>query len=464
MEAEGKLRKIAPKIYTPNLDEDPEDIIKRNIFSIIGHLYPGALLSHRSAFEFKPTVTGNLFLTYTYNRKAKLPGVIINVNKGDLNIIGDNLFTDGLYVSQKERAMLENFQQSRKPGPDSKTLSIPQLEEKLEQIILVQGEEGLNSFRDRAKQIADELDMNTEFERMNKLVSAMLTTKPAKLLSSPIAKARAFGNPYDAARMILFEKLFHALQRPFPIIKEPYKNLSAYRNFSFFEAYFSNYIEGTKFGISDAKQIIDTGKPMVARYEDSHDILGTYQLVSNRPEMTKTPGSPQELFDILRYRHKVLMKARLSAKPGDFKEQNNMAGSTSFVDHTLVRGTLTKGFDFYRALEDPFSKAAYMMFLISEVHPFIDGNGRIARVMMNAELSSTSQSKIIIPTVFRIDYIGALRQLTRNSNPEVYIRMLQRAHLFSGTINGEEIDEMHQILEKSNAFNEDEGTILKIVG
>jgi len=27
-----------------------------------------------------------------------------------------------------------------------------------------------------------------------------------------------------------------------------------------------------------------------------------------------------------------------------------------------------------------------MMFLVSEVHPFLDGNGRIARVMMNAEL------------------------------------------------------------------------------
>ena len=27
-----------------------------------------------------------------------------------------------------------------------------------------------------------------------------------------------------------------------------------------------------------------------------------------------------------------------------------------------------------------------MMFLVSEVHPFVDGNGRIARIMMNAEL------------------------------------------------------------------------------
>lgn len=462
-EAQGKLRKIAPRIYTPNMDEEPEAIIKRNIFTIIGHLYAGALLSHRSAFEFKPTVTGNLFLTYTYSRKVKLPGITLNINKGTQNIDGDHLFTNGLYVSQKERAMLENFQQSRKPGPNSKTLSIPELEDKLEQIILVKGEDGLNQFRDKAKAIADEVGMEQEFERLNKLISAILTTKPAKLLSSPVAMARAFGNPYDPARIALFEKLFITLQQPFPIIEAPYKSLKAYRNFSFFDAYFSNYIEGTKFKIDDAKQIIETGQPMAARDEDSHDILGTYQLLSNPAEMAKTPATAEELLAILRYRHKVLMKARLSVKPGEFKEQNNIAGTTSFVDHNLVRGTLIKGFDFYRALADPFAKAAYMMFMVSEVHPFNDGNGRIARVMMNAELHRAGQSNIIIPTVFRIDYIGALRQLTRHSNPDVYIKMLQRAHLFSGTVKGENINEMQYILEKSNAFKEDEGDILKII-
>lgn len=462
-ETEGRLRKIAPRIYTPNMVEAPEAIIRRNIFTIIGYLYDGAVLSHRSAFEFKPTTTGNLFLTYTYNRKVEFPGITLNIYKGELNIDGDNLFVNGLYVSQRERAMLENFQHSRKPGPDSKTLSIPELEEKLEQIILAKGEEGINQFRDKAKTIADKLGMEQEFERLNKLISAMLTTKPAKLLSSAVAMARAFGSPYDPARISLFETLFIALQQPFPSIEEPYKGLKAYRNFSFFEAYFSNYIEGTKFEINDAKQIIETGQPMAARDEDSHDILGTYQLVSNPAEMVKIPATTEELLTILRYRHKVLMRARHSARPGEFKEQNNIAGATSFVDHTLVRGTLIKGFDFYRALEDPFAKAAYMMFLVSEVHPFNDGNGRIARVMMNAELNKAGQTKIIIPTVFRIDYIGALRQLTRNSNPEIYIRMLQRAHLFSGTIKGEDMDQMQYILEKSNAFKEDEGDILKII-
>lgn len=38
---------------------------------------------------------------------------------------------------------------------------------------------------------------------------------------------------------------------------------------------------------------------------------------------------------------------------------------THFVDHSLVKGTLKRGFDYYRALTHPFSKAVYMMFVVS---------------------------------------------------------------------------------------------------
>jgi Fic family protein len=49
-------------------------------------------------------------------------------------------------------------------------------------------------------------------------------------------------------------------------------------------------------------------------------------------------------------------------------------------------GTLKKGFDWYSMLQDPFARAIYMMFLVSEVHPFLDGNGRVARVMQNFQI------------------------------------------------------------------------------
>lgn len=462
LEKKGKLRKLAPRIYTPNLEESPKDLIRRNIFKIIGRLYPNILLSHRSAFEYKPTATGNLFLTSTYLRKVNLPGIILNIMPGPGAVTKDNLFTEGLYVSHEARKFLENLQESRRPRSASKTLTLPELEEKLEQVVRVKGEEGLNVLRDQARETAAQLGMEKEFERLNKLISALLTTKPSNILSSPLAIARAFGHPYDPVRISLFETFFTDLQqRQFPAVPEPNTTVKAFRNFAFFEAYFSNFIEGTKFKIEEAKQIIETGKPMAARDEDSHDILGTYQIVSNRAEMRQTPENPDDLLAMLQYRHKILLSARPHKNPGEFKTQNNQAGDTIFVDYRLVRGTLITGFDFYRALTDPFAKAAYMMFMISEVHPFTDGNGRIARIMMNANLVKAGQTRIIIPTVYREDYLGALRQLTRRQLPDTYIRMLQHAQQFSATIIGEDMEQMQAILEKSNAFKEGEEHILQ---
>src|SRR6476620_2578334 len=107
--------------------------------------------------------------------------------------------------------------------------------------------------------------------------------------------------------------------------------------------------------------------------------------------MSVVPATSNDLVNILQERHAILLSARSDKKPGEFKDINNRAGNTEFVDWQLVKGTLKKGFEWYSMLQHPFAKAAYMMFLISEVHPFLDGNGRIARVMMNAELTSRGQ-------------------------------------------------------------------------
>ena len=460
----GQIKKIAPRIYTSNFEDSDEVIIKRNIFTILGKLYPGAVLSHRSALEFKPTSASQIFVTYTYTKKIELPGITIRFMEGMPALEEDHPFSGALFVSQQERAFLENLQSSRQIGPTSKTITLPEIESKLEQIVQVKGEEGLNQFRDTAREIAQQLGMQSEFEKLNKLISALLSTKPSKILTSPLAVARALGNPYDQHRLELFEKLFVELQQQhYKERQDVNKETNAFRNFAFFEAYFSNYIEGTIFEIEEAKSIIQTETPIPNRDEDSHDILGTYKLVSNQKEMSTTPSNPDELLNLLQYRHQILLASRTSKKPGQFKDKNNRAGETHFVDYTLVRGTLIKGFDYYQALQDPFAKAAYIMFMISEIHPFLDGNGRIARVMMNAELVKANQTRIIIPTVYRDDYLGALRRLTRNDDPAVYIKMLQRAQKFSATVLADDMEALENQLTQSNAFKEHDEAKLKIL-
>jgi len=109
LEKAGTIIKIAPRLYTSNLEDSPEEIVRRNLFSILGKLYPDALLSHRSAFEFQPTSTNQIFITYKHTRKAKLPGITINFLEGTKPLDNDNPISGELYVSNRERAFLENL-------------------------------------------------------------------------------------------------------------------------------------------------------------------------------------------------------------------------------------------------------------------------------------------------------------------------------------------------------------------
>jgi len=421
---------------------------------LINQSLPIDKFSCGSALEFKPTPNGHIFLTHSYTSNVSLPGLTVHLLKGQPAIEGENHFFNKLFASQEARAFLENFQETRKVGQESKRLLISEVEERLETIIRLRGEQGLNTLRDKAKLIFEELGMPKEFKKLNLVISNLLATGKSKNLTSPIALARASGEPVDTTRIELFEELYNELAgQMFPEHKTVLSN-KGYRTFAFFESYFSNYIEGTEFTLNEAKEIILTETPIPTRDEDSHDVLGTYQIVSDIDEMALSPSTADQFLDIMRRRHAILLQSRTSKKPGEFKDKNNTAGNTEFVDWTLVNGTWKKGFEWFELLKDPFAKAAYMMFLVSEVHPFLDGNGRIARVMMNVELSSKGLSKIIIPTVYREDYTGALRKLSRQHIASPYVRMLAKAYEFSATLTQNDLDKMEQHLESSQAFNE----------
>ena len=79
------------------------------------------------------------------------------------------------------------------------------------------------------------------------------------------------------------------------------------------------------------------------------------------------------------------------------------------------------------------------------------------------ELVKANQTRIIIPTVYRDDYLGALRRLTRNDDPAVYIKMLQRAQEFSATLLANDMEALENHLTQSNAFKEHDEAKLKII-
>jgi len=447
----GTLRKIASKIYSSNLEDAPENIIKRHRYQILGSLFPKGIISHRSAFDGGISSDGTVILTYKYTKTVTLPGLTIRLIKGPGPDSEDTPFLENLYISSRGRTFLENISASRQRQGFIKTVSQHVLEERLDRMARIYGPEELNRLRDQAREIATRLDMKKEFYVLDKLIGSFLGTRSGSGHKSDVGRARASGEPFDPQRIELFAVLAAYLQQQalplyMPIALSPQAKI----NEAFFESYFSNYIEGTVFEIKEAEQIVFENKIFPNRPEDSHDVLGTFQIVSNKKLMETVPETAQQLITILQQRHAVLMEARADKMPGSFKDIINRAGNTVFVRPEEVRGTLVKGFELYKQLPSGIQRAIFMMFLIAEVHPFLDGNGRIARILMNAELDAANQSRIIIPTVYREDYLLSLRKLSRTVDPAAYVKMLVRAQQFTAAIS---YNEYHQALTQFQACN-----------
>lgn len=146
------------------------------------------------------------------------------------------------------------------------------------------------------------------------------------------------------------------------------------------------------------------------------------------------------------------MGSRTEKHPGELKKQKNQAGTTIFVNPENVIGTLEQGFDIYKTIDTAFGRAVFMMFMISEIHPFDDGNGRTGRVMMNAELVANNEQRIIIPTIYRNNYLSALRALTNSGNVEAILKVLDFAQKYTNMINWEDFNDATKILDETHAF------------
>lgn len=451
----GLLRKLLPRVYTSNFEDSDAAIVHRNLYPILGGLYPNAVLSHRTALEGGPTESHEIFLTYPYKRTVELPGITVRLLKGPGPLEDDMPFLGNLFMASRHRAFLENLQVSRGSSSTSKLLPRAALEERLERICQAQGEEALNLLRDKARLIAPELGLKKEFEKLNKIVGAVLRTRPAGTLESPAARARSRGVPYDPLRLDLFNTLFSELGKAdLPIQKREPLPDDQLQLIAFFEAYFSNYIEGTEFEIEEARQIVFENEIPECRPQDAHDIMGTYRIAASRAEMRKIPNAPDEFLTILKDRHHAIMEARPDKLPGKFKSDLNRAGSTHFVAPEMVEGTLSQGFEMSQAVVAGMPRAIFIMFVVAEVHPFVDGNGRVARAMMNAELVSQGQCRIMIPVVYRDDYMLALRSLSRRSDPKPIIKALVRAQEFCAALPLDSYDHAYSVLSQCNAFKE----------
>ena len=349
LKVEGRIRRIGPRLYTSLPEAEVAAAARGAWATIASGLFPGALVSHRTALEYVPSPEGVVFMTSTTNGRHSYPGLTIAFIRGPAPLDDDPMFV-GLRVSSLPRALLENFKRDARAS-SARTLPLEEIERRLEQLLRDGGQGALNQVRDRARAIAAQLGWRAELDRLDGAIGALLGTLPAKGVTSAAARARAAGEPFDPSCLERLQLLIGELKaRALPGRPDAFGSPGHFRNKAFFESYFSNYIEGTVFEIEEAEEIVFDRKIPAQRPIDAHDILGTFDIVSDPNEMRRVPASPDELIELLRERHRAMLDRRPDVRPGTFKQKVNRAGGTNLRPPGLRCGDIEER---ARALRPP---------------------------------------------------------------------------------------------------------------
>jgi hypothetical protein len=450
--ARGELARLARGIYTTEVSAEPADVVRRSWREIVGRRFPDAVVTDRSVLWAQPH-DGYLFVVSPKGGSLTLPGLAVVSRPGPGPVEGDTALGAGVHLASRPRALLDNTRPTRRRGPlPPATLSRSELADWVDHLCAIDGAARLGGCRNAAEGLADVLDVEPHrVELLNEIVGAALGTR-ASTSDSAALRARAAGVPFDQQRIIRFELLADHLRDVVTTYPTLGPDADRRATLPFWETYFSNFIEGTEFTPDEAEDIVFAGEVPAARPEDAHDVIGTYLLVSDEAEMRRRTASADEFIDVLRRWHKTILGGRPDKRPGELKRAANQAGSTLFVAPDLVEGTLRRGYETLESLITPTQRGTFAMFLVAEVHPFDDGNGRLARAVMNAEYVAGDEQRAVIPTITRNDYLRALRRLSRQDRPDLLVAYLDRVRRWTTRMDWSTLPGARRLLDRTNAF------------
>ncbi|MGH9306518.1 MAG: Fic family protein [Acidimicrobiales bacterium] len=453
----GTAVRVAPNVYIVGADLSTEQAVAYHRTAIIGVFWPGAVLSNRTALTGGMPFEGWIFITHPdpiRRSDLELPGVTVSPRIGPGALPGDTLMPDGLHISGPARRLVENIGIAGRPPLErpSRQAGTEMVEDEIDKVALHGGAGAIQNVLSQLDAIASQLPTG-QVEMVRSRLAAVLGSFSDATPTSERLAARLAGEPYDEHRLSMFRSLAELLDdtapEPRPALGPPTRWMWE----PFFEAYFSNFIEGTEFGVEEARQIAIDGVIPSERPADAHDVSATYKIISDPATRALAPASADQLLDQLRGQHRVLLEARPEKRPGEFKERRNYAGDYAFVEPDLVIGTLRRGFGILGSVTDPMHRALALMLLITECHPFDDGNGRIARIMSNGVLSAAGQVRIVIPTVYRNNYIAGLAGVSNGSGRgETLIAVLRFAQKWTGAIDWTTFEAADEHLRRLHAY------------
>ena len=204
------------------------------------------------------------------------------------------------------------------------------------------------------------------------------------------------------------DKKLEKLNNKRPLSKETVKSLQKTINLEW--TYNSNGIEGNTLTLKETKVVLEGitigGKSVVEHLEAiNHENAIEYleELINAKTEITEWN---------IKNLHQLILKGIDDDNAGKYRNQNVTISGANHIppEYVVVPELMEKLIINYKDWDDyhPIIRAALLHGELVKIHPFIDGNGRTSRLIMNMELMSCGYVPVIIKKENRLKYYEAL--------------------------------------------------------
>lgn len=185
--------------------------------------------------------------------------------------------------------------------------------------------------------------------------------------------------------------------------------------------YHSNAIEGNKLGLGETRQVVEMGMTLTGKsLKDQAEARNLGQATDFLEDLVSNPDNPMMERDI-RDIHSLVLKGVDDDNAGKYRRvpveisgseysppgPESIAAKMQEVGSWLAKATVP-GEKFAFASADGILAGAVAHTWFVHVHPFIDGNGRVARLLMNLVLMRFGIPIAIISRDDRLRYYDAL--------------------------------------------------------
>ena len=196
--------------------------------------------------------------------------------------------------------------------------------------------------------------------------------------------------------------------------------------------YHSNAIEGNTLTLLETKVVLEGitvgGKALREHFEAINHRNAIYYVedIIKKEE----PFSEWQIRNI----HQLILKNIDDDNAGRYRQQNVLiSGATNTPpDYTLLNDKMVQFIDWYNTEADlmhPIERAAKVHADFVGIHPFIDGNGRTSRLLMNLELMKAGYPPCVITVENRLAYYEALDQWMASGQTEFFNQLVADAVL-----------------------------------